>query len=296
MVSPLMVAVDGSPSSLEAVDWAADEAARQDVPLRIVHGVVQANRPEPQEDEALPFAPPQTREQAVEEGDEVVAAAAERVRRRAPGVKVTAEVLPGEAVNALLGESAGALALVLGHRGRGALTGLLLGSVGLEVAGRAECPVVIIRGEKSNIAGEFGRVVLGVRETDDAPAAAEFAFREAEARNCELHAVHAWHLQSGQDEAMKDGIPCGPMMFAAKEHLEETLKGPAARHPGVKVISQEAYCGSARDGLLRAAASADLLVVGSRRLQRAFGLQLGPVSHGALHHAPCPVAIIPQPS
>jgi nucleotide-binding universal stress UspA family protein len=296
MESPLVVAVDGSSSSLEAVDWAADEAARRDLPLRIVHGVVQAPRPERHEDETLPFTPPPTREQAVQEGDEVVTAAAERVRHRAPGVNVTAEVLPGEAVPALLTESAKAFALVLGHRGRGALTGLLLGSVGLEVAGRAVCPVVIIRGEKPNISGDFGRVVLGVRQTDDSPAAAEFAFREAEVRNCELHAVHAWHLESGQSEAMRDGIPCGPKMFAAEEHLEETLKGPAARHPGVKVISQEAYCGSARDGLLRASATADLLVVGSRRLQRAFGLQLGPVSHGALHHAPCPVAIVPQPS
>lgn len=295
MTSPLVVAVDGSPSSLEAADWAADEAARHGVPLRVVHSVVQAPRPERDEDESLPFPVP-SREEEATQGDEVVTEAAERVTRRVPGLDVTAEVLPGQAVEALLAESKHAFALVLGHRGRGPLTGLLLGSVGLEVAGRADCPVIIVRGAKPNIEGTFGRIVLGVGEKGGGSAAAEFAFREAEARDGELHAVHAWHLEPGQQDPTEGGFPDGPCLSTAERKLQDKLKEPAARRPGVKVFSQEAFCGSARDGLLRAAVSADLLVVGSRRLQRGFGLAVGPVSHGALHHASCPVAIVPDPA
>lgn len=296
MVSPLVVAVDGSPSSLEALDWAVDEAIRHAVPLRIVHAVVHADRPpELPPDKDLPFSPAPTPEQEQEEADEILRGAADRAARRGAGLDVTAEVLPGKAAQALLAESADAFALVLGHRGRGAFAGLLLGSVGLEVAGRAACPVIIIRGAQPNIRGEYGRVLLGVRAGGET-AAEEFAFREAEVRDAQLYAVHAWHLESGWDGSTEDGESGEPYVYQVEKDLADTLSGPVARHPGVRLEGQEAFCGSVRDGMLRVATSADLVVLGSRRLEGGFGLHLGPVSHGALHHAPCPVAIVPLPA
>ena len=68
--------------------------------------------------------------------ENLVASAAERAGRRNPEVKVTTDVVPDDAVDALLREGNNAFALVTGSRGRGELKGLLLGSVGLAVAAR----------------------------------------------------------------------------------------------------------------------------------------------------------------
>ncbi|OLZ65291.1 universal stress protein, partial [Streptomyces sp. IMTB 2501] len=54
--------------------------------------------------------------------------------------------------------------------------------------------------------------------------------------------------------------------------------------------------GRARDVLIAASYEADLLVVGARRRHGHFGLQLGRVAHGVLHHAACPVAVVPEHS
>jgi len=52
--------------------------------------------------------------------------------------------------------------------------------------------------------------------------------------------------------------------------------------------------GLARQALLDAASRGDLLVVGARRRHGHVGLQLGLVNHAVLHHAPCPIAVVPQ--
>ncbi|GAU70523.1 paraquat-inducible protein A [Streptomyces sp. NBRC 110611] len=52
--------------------------------------------------------------------------------------------------------------------------------------------------------------------------------------------------------------------------------------------------GPAHKVLLEASPQADLLVVGALRRHGRFGLQLGRVSHAVLHHASCPVAVVPQ--
>jgi nucleotide-binding universal stress UspA family protein len=52
--------------------------------------------------------------------------------------------------------------------------------------------------------------------------------------------------------------------------------------------------GPARRALLEAASDADLLVVGARRRRGRLALQLGVIDHGVLHHAPRPIAVVPQ--
>ena len=135
MALPVVVGVDGSDSSLLAVDWATDEAARQGLPLRLVYASLWERY-----EGVMPSGGLQRPSEQVM-ADNIVATAAERVRRRNPDVKVTAEVLPEDPVDALLRESAGAAAVVTGCRGRGELQGLLLGTVSLAVAGRASGPV-----------------------------------------------------------------------------------------------------------------------------------------------------------
>jgi nucleotide-binding universal stress UspA family protein len=200
-------------------------------------------------------------------------------------------------VSALLQEGDSASALVSGSRGRGELTGLLLGSVSMAVAARAHCPVIVVRGDRAGLAGTHGRVLLGAGDPAVCGEAARFAVREAEARACELYTVRAWRRPTHETTARP---PAAGELTAHSQEEEEAsalldalLREPLAAQPGVRSRGATVE-GSARKVLLHRSAAADLLVIGVRHRHRHFGLQLGRVAHTLLHHADCPVAIVPQ--
>ncbi|MEU6114247.1 universal stress protein [Streptomyces sp. NPDC047117] len=288
MEQPLVVGCDGSDSSLEAVEWAAGAAARYDCPLRIVY----ASRWERYEGHLLDLSTEPSAERLMEE--QVIGVAAERANRRVPGLKVTTHLLPDDPTVALLEEAHHAKAVVVGHRGRGRLASLLLGSVGLVVAARARCPVVVVRGRPNRVPGVMRKVVLGIGAGRREAAAVAFALREAAARRCEVEAVHAWRCGIGEmSEHQAPHSECRAEHERQAELLfEEVLaEQPAERQVTVKRRTVE---GPAGGTLVAASESADLLVVGARRRQGRAGLQLGPVNHTVLHHAQCPVAVVPE--
>ncbi|MFD8078415.1 universal stress protein [Streptomyces sp. NPDC059718] len=292
MALPLVVGTDGSDSALEAVDWAADEASVRGLPLRIVH----ASLWDRYEGRALASTRKPAEEQELTR--QIAESAAERARSRRPGLEVSAEVLAEDTTYGLLREGTRAGALVVGHRGRGEMAGLLLGSVGLTLAGRAECPVVVVRGDRDESGARDGErwIVLGVGPDDNSAAAVDFAFSEAELHGCGVRAVHAWRMVPGEG-AEWIGYEDEAVMAhrrRAEEHLDQALRAAAAAHPGVRHRRHTGE-GHARKVLLETLDDADLLVVGARRRDSPFGLQLGPVNHAMLHHAPCPVAVVPQP-
>ncbi|WP_020139534.1 universal stress protein [Streptomyces sp. 351MFTsu5.1] len=289
MELPLVVGVDGSDSSLVALDWAADEAARQGLPLRLVY----ASLWERYEDVVPARDLDRPSEQVMAEN--IVGTAVERVQRRSPEVKVSADVVPEEAADALLRAGHDASALVTGSRGRGELKGLLLGSVGLTVAARAHCPVIVVRGDKAGVEGSHERILLGVGEPASGAEAVRFAFREAAARGGVLDVVRAWRCPAHEsaDEPRLAEDPAHLHEERAVAQLDALLHDAVADHPGVQV-SRHTVEGPARKVLLNRTAAADLVIVGARRRTGHFGLQLGRVSHTLLHHAHCPVAIVPQ--
>ncbi len=277
MELPLVVGVDGSPGSLQAVDWAVAEAARHGLALRLVYASLweRYEGAVPQEDASEQLA-----------AEEIVEGAAARVRSKDPHAEVSVDVIAQEATDALLDEAHRAFAVVTGARGRGGLAGLLLGSVSLTVAARATAPVIVVRGDPPGLAGTHERILLGVADRAIAGAATRFAFREAAARDGVLDAVRAWRR------------PAHP---AAEHHeegaaalLEAVLRAPTADHPDVRVRPATVE-GVARRVLLDRSAAADLVIIGARHRTGRFGLQLGRVGHTLLHHAYCPVAVVPQP-
>ncbi|MDN0199141.1 universal stress protein [Streptomyces sp. S.PNR 29] len=293
MELPLVVGVDGSDGSLLAVDWAVDEAARHGLPLRLVHASLWERY-----ESAPPTVPAKNRERRPSErvpAEHTVASAAERAGRRHPGVKVSTGIIPEEAVDALLYEGNNASAVVTGSRGRGEVQGLLLGSVGLSVAARASCPVIVVRGDAAGLAGTHERILLGAGDLDTTGEAVRFAFREAEARASTLDAVRAWRCPAHgtTHHAAPAGGPADQHEGRAAALLDALLADAAAEHPGVRV-SRTTVEGPARKVLVHRSAAADLVVVGARRGPGHFGLQLGRVSHTLLHHAACPVAVVPQ--
>lgn len=255
MSIPLVVGVDGSEASLEAVDWAADEAVLHDVAIHLLHAAARNH-----------------------EASEVIGAAAQRASCIRPGRQRTQRLRAGART-----------------RGLGDLAGMLLGSVSLAVAARADCPVVVVRGAAEHRGARFGSVVVGVEDGDGSGTAVQFALREARARGCRLMAVHAWSTPFGALTT-----PQAPPWYALEAHrrppeqvLDDALRGAAERYADAPV-ARRVIEGPARQALLEAASGADLLVVGARRRQGHLGLQLGLINHAVLHHAPCPVVVVPQ--
>ncbi|MGW2700428.1 universal stress protein [Streptomyces sp. NPDC001340] len=277
----IVVGVDGSESSLRAVDWAADNAALRRTPLRLVY----ASLWERYEGFSLAQGADRPSEQVIAE--EIVETAERRAHRRQPDVHVTTDVLPEEPEQALVRESHSALAVVLGHRGRSGMTEAILGSVGVAVAEHARCPVVVLRrgDDDQDRPGTPGRIVLGVDEKPAGSAALRFAAEEAGLRGVPLEAVHvSRHGVTGTLLGSGEREPDAALA------LDEALRDVPI---GLEVL-RRTVSGRPRDALLAASHDAALLVVGARRRPGHFGPQLGRVAHGVLHHAACPVAVVPE--
>ncbi|MGI5466632.1 universal stress protein [Streptomyces sp. CA-132043] len=289
MEHPLVVGVDGSNASLDAVDWAADAAARYGIPLRMVY----ASRWERYEGQLPDWSTERSSERVMEET--IVGVAAERASRRVPALDITTFLAPDAPVEALLAEGLRAKAVVVGNRGRGRLTSLLLGSVGLGVAARAHCPVIVVRGRTGNIRGGGCKVVLGVGERAVGTAAVTFALEEAALRGCAVEAVHAWRCAGTEvpEQCGAHGEYHAEHERRAQELLDETLNKPVAAYPQV-AVERRAVEGAPGTVLVAASHAADLVVVGAHRRRGHIGLQLGLVSHTVLHHAQCPVAVVPE--
>ncbi|SFE27408.1 universal stress protein [Streptomyces mirabilis] len=288
MTLPIVVGVDGSEPSLRAVDWAADEAAVRGLPLRLVY----ASLWERYEGSSLAEDVGKPSEQV--RAEDIVATAARRAHRRQPDVKVSTEVLSEEPEYVLVRESRSASALVTGTRGRSGLAEALLGSVSLTVAGHAQCPVIVVRGNHDNQArtGTHGRVVLGVGERPAGSAAVRFAFEEARRRGVPVDVVRAWRCPAHEstDHPLMAGEPARLHEQQAVEALETALQDVPADVESHRRIVE----GRARTVLVDASRDADLLIVGAKRRPGHYGLQLGRVAHGVLHYSACPVVIVPE--
>ncbi|MGW1747337.1 universal stress protein [Streptomyces sp. NPDC002092] len=289
MTRPITAGVDGTEESVAALHWAAREAVRRGLALR----VVQAWRFQPYE--AIDAADPDT------QAGWVRGALAEVVRSvtaRHPDLDVTTDVVAGETVDTLLDEAAEAEMLVLGSRGHGPVVGFLLGSVGQQVIAETTRPVVLVRASDQPTAEAAGReVVVGQQgRPDDSADTLRFAFETAAARGATVRAVRAWTLppvfaySPGSMHLLDEAGGLEP--FQAKA-LAAALQPWRERFSDVPVI-EHLEIGSAGQVLLSVAGRAQLMVVGRRAHRTAVGARIGSVAHGVLHHADCPVAVVPH--
>ncbi|RCG19649.1 universal stress protein [Streptomyces diacarni] len=288
MTGTVVVGVDGSASSLEAVDVAAREAELRGGSLHVVHAFVWPTMKVPLGPSVM--GPPEggLRNLAHKTAEQ----AAARAKSSQPALEVTHEVVSGDPLSVLTTESRGAALVVVGTRGLGGFTGLLVGSVAVYLAAHAECPVLVTRGRKR----PTGPVLLGVDGSDVGDPAVGWAFEEASLRGAELVAMHNWNNWSGP-VAAGPGIQVPTYydadLFRAEEErvLSAALVGWQERYPDVTVTPRlvQEYT---RQALLSASEDAQLLVVGARGRGGFTGLLLGSVSQAVLHHAECPVAVV----
>jgi nucleotide-binding universal stress UspA family protein len=285
---PIVAGTDGSEESLRAVGWAAGESVLRGAPLRIVAAVATPPR---MISRAGPGQYETVTDVLLKERDRALAAAAERAAKAAPGLLIDTDQLTGEPAQAITDSAAGALMLVLGSRGVGAFTALVLGSVSRYAASHASGPVVVIRDETP----VHGQVGVGVGDPEHSAAALTFAFEEASLRHAGLVAVHAWHTpQADMSRAGEAFSPPGDKALQADAagQLGGLLDEWKAKYPDVQV-SHEVMHGHPGRALVGLSARADLVVIG--RHAKHPGLQgPGTVRHAVLNHAHGPVAIIPS--
>ncbi|QFU90000.1 universal stress protein [Amycolatopsis sp. YIM 10] len=287
---PLVAGVDGSPSALHAVRWAAEEAGRRGKPLRLLHACFIPPVP-PRVPVALPR---EYRDALVEQGHDWLTEAAAAAREAAPGVEVETELRTGIATELLVTESAQAELVVLGSRGLGGFSGLLVGSVAVALGHHGHCPVVIVRGRTPESAPPAsGPVVVGVDNSANCDDAIDFAFAAAALRRVPLVAVHAWN-----DLSLDRGWPLLPAQLDFRLIQDEEARGLSEhlaawrdKYQDVEVIERPVRDRPAR-ALLKAAEDARLLVVGSHGRGGFAGMWLGSTSQTLLHHSSCPVAVI----
>jgi nucleotide-binding universal stress UspA family protein len=282
---PIVAGTDGSEESLQAVDWAAREAALRGAPLRIVAtaGLLPRMRPHTNAGEYETVT-----DVLVDDRDRALAVAAERAAKTAAGVLIDADELNGPTAQAVTESGSGALMLVLGSRGTGAFTALLLGSVSRYAASHASSPVVVIRDEPP---APHGLVGVGVADTDSCRDALTFALEEASLRHAGLHAIHAWHAP--QSEITRAGpMPTESSAQAAADAataLAGVLDECRAKYPDVPV-SHEVVHGHPGRALVGLSARTDLVVIGRRPGEPGPGS----VRHALLNHAHGPVAVVPS--
>jgi nucleotide-binding universal stress UspA family protein len=279
----IVVGVDGSEASLRAVDWAAAEAARRGVGLTVFVAVYG-----PPEEAVLWTGPHMTPQLA----DQVMRRAAERARDAAAGVPVDVRTVIATPTRGLIDQAAEADLLVVGSRGLGAFTGLLVGSVSEQVAEHATCPVVVVRGESSN---PNLPVLVGVDGSAANRPALEFAFAAADERHVGLVALATvpplW-ITPPVGYAITPPVPHpADQLREAGQLLEQAVRPLAEKYPHVPV-EQRPILGPAAHALIQASGYSSLLVVGSRGHGGLAGLLLGSVSRHVLRHAECPVAVV----
>jgi nucleotide-binding universal stress UspA family protein len=283
--APVVVGVDGSPSALDAVRVAAREAAARHRPLRVVHAFSWPLLGTPLG--PVPGGPPDAGLQ--QRAGCLLDEAVDEARKVSTEVTVTGEVLDGAPVAVLRRESRDAALLVLGHRGLGGFAELLVGSVAVQVTARADCPVLVVRGE----ARADGPVVVGVDGSPLSREAIGFAFAEAAQRGTTLVAVHAWLYPApvGPGDIVPLVYDVDGLVADEERVLVESLAGWSERYPEVPV-QHRLVAGVPARVLVEESTDAQLTVVGAHGRGALGGLLLGSVSHAVLHHARSPLAVV----
>ncbi|WP_293771616.1 universal stress protein [uncultured Corynebacterium sp.] len=287
----VVVAVDGSDASKNAVRWAANTAMKRGIPLRIASSYTV-----PQFLYAEGMVPPK------ELFDDLQAETLEKIEDAraiahevAPEIKIGHTVAEGSPIDMLLEMSKDVTMIVMGSRGMGGLSGMVMGSVSSSVVSHASCPVVVVR-EDNNVteANKYGPVIVGVDGSEVSQKATEVAFAEAAARGAELIAVHTW--MDMQVQASLAGLSAAQAEWAEVEKdqanlLDERLAEFTAKYPSVpvkKVIARDRPVRALSD----AAEGGQLLIVGSHGRGGFKGMLLGSTSRSLLQSAPCPMMVV----
>lgn len=279
----IVVGVDGSPGSDAALEWAVAQAMKRRRPLMIVNG---AGDPKTS---AHYVGSDEARRTLKMEARRLTDHAYGVVRQLDPTLDVQVTTPLCDARSALLDLSERASLIVVGTRGRGPVTALILGSVSTAIAEHASCPVAVVRPAERPEGEGLGRIVVGVDGEPSSTAALDYAFELASAERRELDVVHTW----SDNDTFIDRSSHEQRLDRIERHhrlLVEALAGYGEKYPDV-AVHQHMPDGSAVATLVAMSEEAWAVVVGSRGRTGIKAL-LSSVSRGVLEHAHCTVVVV----
>lgn len=282
MTKHITVGYDGTPSSSEAVSWAADEAAMLGASLRIVtcfdlpigdsgYGYGYGEAITAQQDDAR-------RCSAAEES---------AIQTSHPNLKVTSFVAPGPPSMVLVEGLGSDDLVVVGTSAHGGAAAFWLGSTPRSLVRHSPCPVVIVRGRATE--GRPNRVVVGVDGSGGSDMGLMWAEDEADRYQAELVIVHGWnfpHVPVDASSAQARDlarVDAACVLDRAVEHATERI---ASRVTGRLVEA------SPPTALLETLNDGDLLVVGSRGRGALASAIFGSTVNGVLERCAVPVVVI----
>jgi nucleotide-binding universal stress UspA family protein len=250
---PVVVGIDGSPAADIAVKWAAVEATSLHSALRMLHAVAA--------------------HEAASNAGEVVYRAVQLARGLAPGIEIDTHIDKGTPSTVLVKASGDAEVVVIGSRGLGLMAGALVGATGLDLAANARCPIVVVRPDLAEFDGV--RVVIGYDGSPAGDTALDYGIEYARRHNLAVRVVAAQ--------------PTGTELHRI---TEDQLREAVHKRDGhdAELIQ---ITGHPAEHILRLSSDAGLIVLGARGRGGFAGMLIGSVSQTVLHHADCPVTIIP---
>jgi nucleotide-binding universal stress UspA family protein len=285
----VIVGIDGSPESDAAVSWAAHDAAIRGLSLTLVH----VENPAAPTWSQAPILEESAGEQEAE--NRSLLENASKIARAAIAdtaqIQINGELLSSAIVPTLVDQSKDAELIVVGSRGRGALSRSFLGSVSSGLIRHAHCPVALIRDVDPQTPHRAeGPVLVGV-DGSTSDLATAIAFEEASRRHADLIALHAW---ADTDMSEIPGYDWSPITTKEGRLLADALAGWQERYPDVSVEKRLVRDRAAR-ALVDASESAQLVVVGSHGSGALAGMLLGSVSNAVVQAVHRPV-IVARPS
>ncbi|MFI5718855.1 universal stress protein [Nocardia sp. NPDC051750] len=276
---PIVVGIDGSSGSMEALRWAASAAARCRAPLHLVCAIDL-----PGDVDLGPTAPAYDDHALRADAATFLSTARDLAGRHADGLEITCSVADPRPETVLIGYSKDARMIVVGARGLGAVGHGILGSVSTSLARHAHCPVAVIPTSDTGPAGLPGRpIVVGVDGSACGAEAIEIAFDEASRRAAGIVAVTAWSELSPHGSR-------AAMQARTRTLQAQSLAGRAEWYPDVPVTHVVVEDRPARR-ILDEADRAQLVVVGSHGRGGFAGMTLGSVGQAVLHGAPVPLIV-----
>jgi nucleotide-binding universal stress UspA family protein len=306
----ILLAVDGSESSLAAVEEAARTPWPEGSLVRIV-SVAEIPFPARQWAAPLPSGSYEEWGRIFEERSlENTARAMARFGEIAGAqTEMTAKTLKGDPKIAILDEAEhwGADLIVVGTHGYSALERLWLGSVSRAVASHAKCSIEIARRRKvQGAGGKAMRILLAVDGYEFGDAAVEEIANRPWPPGSELHVISVIHLpfEPGPEVWALPESYYFKLEKAERERVESTInlaiarlrESDTERETPLKLTS-EAIVGHPAETIIETAKKwgADLVALGSHGYRGFTRFLLGSVSYAVAAHAPCSVEIVRKP-
>ncbi|WP_432877289.1 universal stress protein [Kribbella sp. CA-245084] len=284
-VKPVIhVGVDNSWRDTGALEWALQESLLRQEPLQAVHVI----------DEQLQRVPGWEPDIVDDAAMELVNEVQKHLDESSSILDHGADLMVGPPARTLAEAAADSEMLVVGRRGMGVFKRLLIGSTSEAVTTHATVPVVIVP-EHWKPSDHAGPVLVALDDADDQTAVMEFAIAAATERRLPVRMLHVWDIPAVFSwDAMNTAGVSSEWAENAKRHFDNVAVDWHRKHPEL-TIQVDVRRGHVVDGVVTAAEQSDaqLLVVGTHHHTRLASFLLGSVTRGVLHHATCPLAVVP---